>query len=110
MLEGRRRHAITTAAVAVAIAIGGTGAAEARVAKGDYTCTSFGGFAGTLNILSQEKYSVNDGRRGKLVVRGKRLKFKTGDYKGVWKGRVTSRKNIDLHFFDTGDYGMSCGR
>ena len=64
--------------------------------KGNYGCTysTFSGtfFSGTLNILSKTKYSVNKKKKGKYSTRGKRIKFKTGDYKGLWKGTWRSGK------------------
>lgn len=96
--------AVTTAALLV------PAAADAKVKTGTYTCTTNPGYAGTLRIHSQEKYSVNGGKKGKLVVKGKVLKFKTGDYKGVWKGKATSNVNIDLLYYGTNDFGMNCIR
>lgn len=60
--------------------------------KGDYGCTytTYSGtyYSGTLNILSKTRYSVNDKKKGDYVNKPrKRIKFKTGDYKGLWRGR-----------------------
>ena len=59
--------------------------------KGDYGCTysTFSGtfYAGTLNILSKTKYSVNDKKKGEYTTRRRKIKFKTGDYKGLWRGK-----------------------
>ena len=60
--------------------------------KGDYGCTytTFSGtyYSGTLNILSKSKYKVNDKNKGEYVNKPrKRIKFKTGSYKGLWRGR-----------------------
>ena len=108
--HGRPRALALMAAVAVMVFVPAT-TAEAKVKTGAYTCHSGDfGFAGTLRIHSQTKYSINGGKKGKLAVKGDKLKFKTGDYKKVWTGEATSSKNIDLYFYGTDDYGMSCGR
>lgn len=75
------------------LALAPLAAAEAKAPpKGTYTCTfynpSFGSqFAGTLRILSKGRYTVNKGKKGKFTTKGKKIRFKTGDYKGVWRGK-----------------------
>ena len=69
-----------------------TPAAQAKSPpKGDYGCTysTYSGtyYAGTLNILSKTRYSVNKKKKGDYTTNGKRIRFKTGDYKGLWRGK-----------------------
>jgi hypothetical protein len=73
-------------------------ASAASPPKGNYGCTysTFSGtfYAGTINILSKTKYSVNKKGKGKYSTRGKRIKFKTGAYKGLWKGKWSKGKSV----------------
>ena len=43
--------------------------------------------------VSKSKYTVNKGKKGTYSVKGKRIKFKTGSYKGVWVGNW-EKKNV----------------
>jgi hypothetical protein len=75
-------------------------AAEAKAPpKGDYGCTytTFSGtfYSGTLNILNKTKYKVNDKNKGEYVNKSrKRIKFKTGSYKGLWKGKWSKNESV----------------
>jgi hypothetical protein len=85
--------------LAVALLLAAAGAADASSPpKGNYGCTytTFSGtyYAGTLNILSKSRYSVNKKKRGRYSTRGKNIKFKTGDYKGLWKGTWLKSKSV----------------
>ena len=66
--------------------------------NGDYGCTytTFSGtfYAGTLNIKSKTKYSVNDKKKGEYTTRDRRIKFKTGDYKGLWRGKWRKGQSV----------------
>jgi hypothetical protein len=66
--------------------------------KGDYGCTysTFSGtfYAGTLNIKSKTKYSVNDKEKGEYKTKRKRINFKTGDYKTLYYGKWSKVKNV----------------
>ena len=66
--------------------------------KGDYGCSyaSFSGtfYAGTLNILGKSKYSVNDKKKGNYTTKGKRINFKTGDYKTIYYGKWNRGKSV----------------
>ena len=78
--------------LAATLAVVLTPAAQAKSPpKGDYGCTytTFSGtfYAGTLNIVSKTKYSVNDKKKGEYTTRRRKIKFKTGDYKGLWRGK-----------------------
>jgi hypothetical protein len=100
------------------------GAADAASPpKGDYGCsyTTFSGtfYAGTLNILSKKKYSVNDKDKGRYKTRKKRINFKTGDYKTLYFGRwrkvdyVTTSGHtyqIKLYGKDDGEEKLTCSR
>jgi hypothetical protein len=75
--------------------------------KGDYGCTytTFSGtfYAGTLNILSKKKYAVNDKGKGKYKTKGKKIKFKSGAYEGLWKGKWSKGKSVlnpDVTFYE----------
>ena len=65
--------------------------------RGDYGCmyTTFSGtfYAGTLNIKSKTKYSVNDKKKGEYTTRRRRINFKTGDYKKLYYGKWSRLKN-----------------
>ena len=85
--------------LSAALALLITPAAQAKSPpKGDYGCTysTFSGtfYAGTLNIVNKKKYSVNDKEKGKYKTKGKRIKFKTGDYHGLWKGKWSKHKSV----------------
>jgi hypothetical protein len=66
--------------------------------KGDYGCSysTFSGtfYAGTLNIKSKKKYSVNDKEKGRYKTKGHRINFKTGDYKSLYYGKWSKVKNV----------------
>lgn len=66
--------------------------------RGDYGCTytTFSGtfYAGTLNIKSKTKYSVNDKKKGEYTTRRHRINFKTGDYKKLYYGKWSRVKNV----------------
>ena len=82
----------TIGACVAACALAITPVAEAKSPpKGDYGCTysTFSGtfFAGTLNIKSKKRYAVNDKGAGRYKTRGKRINFKSGDYKTLYYGK-----------------------
>ena len=66
--------------------------------NGDYGCTytTFSGtfYAGTLNIKSKTKYSVNDKKKGEYTTERRKIKFKTGDYKGLWRGKWSKVESV----------------
>jgi hypothetical protein len=66
--------------------------------RGNYGCTysTFSGtyYAGTLNIRTKSTYSVNKKKKGKYSTKGKRIKFKTGDYRKLYFGKWSKVKNV----------------
>jgi len=91
----RRPIAVSLAALALAL----VPAAQAKSPpNGDYGCTfsTFSGTygAGTLNIKSKKKYSVNDKKKGEYTTKRRRINFKTGDYKTLYYGKWSKVKNV----------------
>ena len=84
----------------IALAVAVPAAAEAKAPpKGDYGCTytTFSGtfYSGTLNIISKSKYKVNDKNKGEYVNKTrKRIKFRTGSYKGLWRGKWSKNESV----------------
>jgi hypothetical protein len=94
-----------------------TAAQAASPPKGDYGCTytTFSGtfYAGTLNIKSKRKYSVNDKKKGRYTTRGKRINFKTGDYRTLYYGkwqRVNGTHEIKLYGKKDDEEKLVCTR
>jgi hypothetical protein len=89
-------RAVLAAAALLALAPATAGAASPP--KGNYGCTytTFSGtfFAGTLNIVSKSKYSVNKKKKGNYTTKGKRINFKTGDYRTLYYGRWSKVKFV----------------
>ena len=76
--------------------------------RGSYTCQQFQGgttgYAGTLKILRNNRYRVNGGRIGRFTMRGAKITWKTGVYKGLWRSKVRRAAGADRtltigHFF-----------
>jgi hypothetical protein len=90
MLGAMRFSRISALVALCALTIPAAAAAKSPP-RGDYGCTytTFSGtfFAGTLNIKSKKKYSVNDKGAGRYTTRGKRINFKSGDYKTLYYGK-----------------------
>ncbi|GAC1526294.1 MAG: hypothetical protein NVS2B6_13750 [Thermoleophilaceae bacterium] len=56
--------------------------------KGKYGCTiPATGFAGNLLILDRSHYRLDNSKKGLYVSQGKSLKFKSGAFHGVVRGR-----------------------
>jgi hypothetical protein len=87
-------------------------AGAAEIPKGDYTCSSSFGYAGTLNIKGNNKYSINDGKKGKYTFskKHKTVQFKTGDYKTFFGGYIKKSKAVDIYETKSGDFLWSCYR
>ena len=87
-------------------------AAAATIPKGDYVCSGSVGYAGTVNIKADNKYSVNDGKKGKYAYSRKKkiINFKTGDYKGFFGDYSKRSKAFDVYWTKNGDYLWSCYR
>lgn len=90
---------LSRAALAAALVLLLVPAAQAKPPpKGDYGCTysTFSGtfYAGTLNIKSKKLYSVNDKKKGRYTTRGRRITFKTGDYRTLYFGKWSKVKNV----------------
>jgi hypothetical protein len=106
-----RRTLVAVLAVAAMAAFAPAAASAKAPPKGTYTCTyyspSFGTqFAGTLRIHKKSKYSVNGGKKGKFTAKKKKIRFKTGDYKGVWRAkwkRGNGGKSVEINLIDLSD-------
>lgn len=85
-------------ATSLAVLAAATTATAAPPPRGNYGCsysTLSGTFyAGTLNILSRSTYSVNKRRKGRYRTAGRKLIFKTGDYRTLYYGRWSRVKNV----------------
>ena len=110
----KARRAALVLAAAASMALMSATPASAGMKKGDYACsyyTSFGSnYAGTMNILSKKKYSVNDNKPGKYTFKKGILNFKTGDYKGLYFGQRVSKSDVEMYGFKDGEYYMTCSR
>ena len=62
-------------------------ASAAPPPRGKYGCTVGGIFGGNLFVLANKRYRVDDSKRGRYVSRGKKLRFPSGAYKGLYRGR-----------------------
>jgi hypothetical protein len=100
------------ATLAVSGAIAAAPAAAASIPKGDYVCSTGSGYAGTVNIKRDNKYSVNDGKKGKYSYSRKRkiINFKTGDYKGFFGKYLKQSDGFEVYWNKNGDYLWSCYR
>jgi hypothetical protein len=83
---------------AVLLALTASPAMAKSPPKGNYGCsyTTLSGtfYAGTLNILSKSKYSVNKKKKGSYKTRRKKIMFKTGDYRTLYFGKWSKVKNV----------------
>jgi hypothetical protein len=104
------RRLLAATAVVFALAVPTAGAAE--IPKGDYVCSNTFGYAGTVNIKRDNKYSVNDGKKAKYSYSRKRkiLNFKSGDYKGFFGKYVKKSKGFDVYDNKSGDHLWACYR
>ena len=82
--------------------------------KGDYGCayvTLSGTFyAGTLNIVGKSAYRVNDKKKGKYRAKGKKLTFKTGDYRTLYFGKWSAVNGVYGKSFVIKLYGKKDGK
>ena len=87
-----RTRVVALTLSAALLALTASAAEAASPPKGKYPCylyidgTGLTG-AGILRIHSGGKYSVNGGKKGKYKTSGKKITFKTGDYKKGHRGR-----------------------
>jgi len=111
MSSNFRRIVAAVLAVAAVSAFAPAAASAKAPPKGTYTCSyyllNYGSqFAGTLRILKKGKYTVNKGKKGKFTTKGKKIRFKTGDYKGVWRAkwsRGNGGKSVEINLIDVDD-------
>ena len=87
-------------------------ASAAQIPRGDYVCSTSFGYGGTVNIKRDNKYSVNDGKKGKYSYSRKRkiLNFKTGDYKTFFGKYSKDSKGFDVYETKSGDHLWACYR
>ena len=112
------RRLAATALLGGALLIPAAPAAAAKPPKGDYYCSFYNGSynqgAGVLHIVGKSKYRINEGKKGRFTRKGNKLKFKSGDYEGTWKGRYKAldggRHIIYLLFLEDGEDGPVCER
>ena len=97
---------------AAALTLFASSAGAAGIPSGDYVCSSSYGYAGTVNIKRDNKYSINDGKTGKYSFsrKHKTLNFKTGDYKGFFGSFIKADKTIEVFDSKSGDYLWACYR
>jgi hypothetical protein len=108
--RARLGAALLGATAALTLSAPAAGAAE--IPRGDYVCSTTSGYAGTVNIKKKNKYSINDGKKGKYSYskKHKTLNFKTGDYKGFFGSFIKPDKTIEIFDSKSGDYLWSCNR
>lgn len=82
------RLLLVAALVVVLTALAAAPALGAGPPRGKYGCTISGSqFAGNLFILANNRYRVNRSKTGRFRVRpGRKLRFPTGAYKGLYRG------------------------
>ena len=104
--------ALAVLAATGALAVAAAPAAAATIPKGDYTCSTSSGYAGTVNVKGNNKYSVNSGKKGKYSYARKRkiINFKTGDYKGFFAKYLKKSDGFEVYWNKNGDYLWSCYR
>ena len=111
--RGRLRGAaLAIAAAALLMVLPVSSAAAATIPKGDYVCSYSAGYAGTVNIKGNNKYSVNDGKKGKYSFsrKTKILTFKSGDYKSFFGKYSKKSQGFDVFSKKSGNYGWTCYR
>jgi hypothetical protein len=95
------------------LAIGAGTAGAAQLPRGDYACFLTGGGAGgSVQIKRDNKYTINNGKKGKYTYSKKRkiVDFKTGDYRPFFGKYVKRGKSIEIYDEKTGDYLWYCAR
>jgi hypothetical protein len=111
----RMKRLILLAALAATLA--GTATAQAAgPPKGKYGCTIGGSqYAGDLKILSGNRYKLNKSKVGKFrVLPGKKLRFPSGIWKGLFRGRFYKTDSgvweIALTSIDSGFESQYCDK
>ena len=80
------------------VAIAAPPASAEAPPRGKYGCTVGGIFGGNLFILSGNRYRVNKSKVGKFRMNGRKMRFPSGAYKGLYKGkwRRTSDGTVEI--------------
>jgi hypothetical protein len=107
----RGAHALVATVAIAAVVVPAAEAAE--IPKGDYVCfLSGGGAGGSIQIKRDNKYTINNGKKGKYTYSKKRkiVDFKTGDYRPFFGKYVKRGKSIEIYDEKTGDYLWYCAR
>jgi hypothetical protein len=103
---------VAIAVVVLALLLAPAPASAAEIPRGDYTCSNSFGYAGTVNIKANNRYSVNSGKKHPYSYGRKRkiLNFKKGPYRSFF-GKYRKRdKAFDVYDNRSGDYLWACYR
>ena len=96
----------------VVLAVGAPPAAAEAPPKGKYGCTVGGIFGGNLFIMSANRYRVNKSKTGKFRMNGRKMRFPSGVYKGLYKGKWhktdTGGVEIELTSLESGYTSTYC--
>lgn len=94
-----RRLLLLAAFVASFVLVPAAASSAKSPPRGSYTCQQFAGgttgYAGTLRILKNNRYRVNGGKIGRFTMRGAKITWKTGVYKGLWRSKVRRAAGAD---------------
>ena len=107
----RRVSLITTVVVSLLVAASAHAAGPKR---GNYTCSDANyNVMASMQIVDKKTYRLNDGKKAKYKYSAAKhtLKFKSGDFKGVYYGFYdTHSKTIDLRDPADDFYYGTCSR
>ena len=107
------RLKLAVLAAFLALALLAPAQADARPPNGKYYCYYFKTsavppYVDTLILKSKTKYKTISGGKGKYKYRKKKIKFKSGPYKG-WKGKYKKVKGDHvINVYNSRGYVMTC--
>ena len=109
----RTRLLLAAVLVVVLCAVTAAPASAGSPPRGKYGCTVGGIFGGNLFILANNRYRVDSSKVGRYRNRpGRRMRFPSGAYKGLYKGRWhrtdDNRVEIELTSLETGRTSTYC--
>lgn len=86
------------ASLALAVPLAAAAPAAAKPPpRGKYGCSNYAtGFAGNLFIMRDNRYRVDDSRVGRFRDVGRRLRFRSGVWKGLFRGKWERTENGEI--------------
>ena len=106
------RLLLASLAVVALVAVAAPSASAEAPPRGKYGCTVGGNFGGNLFILKRNRYRVDSSRVGRFRMRGRRMRFPSGAYKGLYRGRWHRTDNggveIELTSIESGFTSTYC--